>query len=560
MREKTNTSLNATSGALAAALIFSSFLFFFRLGERPFRNPDEGRYAVVASEMVSSHDWVRPTVFGLGYQAKPPLFYWLLSVFFQLFGQNEWSARAVPALFGILGVASAAFFARRFFDPETALFSAVILSTNAWYVLVGRYLVMDSLFSFFLSTALFLFYAGIRADGKKGHYFWASYAMVGLAFLVKGPAALATAGFCVLSYLAISGRLKELARMRLLSGGILFLAIASPWFWLMEKRQSGFLKYFVTHEHLERFLSSGFEHQEPWFYYAVALPALFLPWVLYLRPWDVLKTKAADKDLRDVLIFLFSSVGAILLFYSLSRSKMATYLLPCFPLLAVAFGALWKRWMDAKPRLGVAEAVPVFFLMLLSVGVMVGAHQFIQMNAGKYPQGVLTDMQWLGGACLAAGVLCLRSIRRQAPRRLFFSLALFMTAVIILLPRVMETVNPDYSTKDFALKIRDRVTAAEDVYLYDHPGPFYDFKFYLRHPVKLVGLEGELQNSKGDVRASEVSVTREQFFEKIRRGEKLFVLMRRSDLSELEPGIKEKLRPIKMDRRKVLLETIGRAA
>src|SRR4051812_775787 len=77
------------------------FLLFFRLGDRPLRNPDEGRYAHIAAAMTETGDWTVPKLFGIDYLRKPPLFYWLVAASFKAFGRGEWQARAVPALFGL---------------------------------------------------------------------------------------------------------------------------------------------------------------------------------------------------------------------------------------------------------------------------------------------------------------------------------------------------------------------------------------------------------------------------------------------------------------------------
>jgi 4-amino-4-deoxy-L-arabinose transferase-like glycosyltransferase len=55
--------------------------------------PDEGRYVGVAWEMVRSGDWVTPTLNGLPYFHKPPLFYWITASSLTLFGNVEWAAR-----------------------------------------------------------------------------------------------------------------------------------------------------------------------------------------------------------------------------------------------------------------------------------------------------------------------------------------------------------------------------------------------------------------------------------------------------------------------------------
>ena len=44
---------------------------------RPLAIPDEGRYVGVAWEMLRSGDWLVPTLDGLPFFHKPPLFYWI---------------------------------------------------------------------------------------------------------------------------------------------------------------------------------------------------------------------------------------------------------------------------------------------------------------------------------------------------------------------------------------------------------------------------------------------------------------------------------------------------
>src|SRR3569832_1394556 len=88
---------------LLLALIFGA-LYFFRLGSYPLSNPDEGRYAEVPREMLATGDWVTPRLDGVNYFEKPPLVYWVTAVFEKAFGLNEWSVRAVPALFALAGI------------------------------------------------------------------------------------------------------------------------------------------------------------------------------------------------------------------------------------------------------------------------------------------------------------------------------------------------------------------------------------------------------------------------------------------------------------------------
>jgi len=65
---------------------------------RPLTLPDEGRYVGVAWEMLRSGDWLTPTLNGLPFFHKPPLFYWLTAGSMALFGAHEAAARVAPWL------------------------------------------------------------------------------------------------------------------------------------------------------------------------------------------------------------------------------------------------------------------------------------------------------------------------------------------------------------------------------------------------------------------------------------------------------------------------------
>ncbi|MGA9993178.1 MAG: hypothetical protein WBP86_12700, partial [Thiobacillaceae bacterium] len=63
------------------------------LGVRPLALPDEGRYVSVAWEMLTSGNWLYPTLDGLPFFHKPPLFYWITAGSLSLFGTHEWASR-----------------------------------------------------------------------------------------------------------------------------------------------------------------------------------------------------------------------------------------------------------------------------------------------------------------------------------------------------------------------------------------------------------------------------------------------------------------------------------
>jgi hypothetical protein len=119
----------------------------------------------------------------------------------------------------------------------------------------------------------------------------------------------------------------------------------------------------------------------------------------------------------------------------------------------------------------------------------------------------------------------------------------------------MERMNEDYTTRHFALSLKEKLKPQDRVFIYDHPGAFYDFGFYLDKPVTLVGLEGELELSRNNPKNSRAIITHDQFMEMLKGKEKIYCLARKSDFLGMDNPLRQNLKVILEDRRKVLFST-----
>lgn len=488
--------LSSRYQAILWILFLASFLFFFRLGERPLRNPDEGRYAQIAATMVESGRWMEPCLFDIDYLRKPPLFYWLLASSFSLFGQNEWAARLVPALFGLLGVLATYFFTQKHFGRQAALVASLFLATNPWYVHVSRFLVIDAVFSFFVICSLYFFYEAMSGGGKSQLKYIGFYGCVALAFLSKGILALVFPGIAIALYAVWTRQLWKIIRESyLLPGLFLFLLIVGPWLWWMSVHKETFWDIFFFREHFSRFAAKDFEHQEGWYFYPVILVAILSPWLLFPGPWRVSGEKIRSRAYKNPIFFLLIFGLANVLFLSLSRSKLATYIVPFIPAFCILLGVFWSAWMEENQR-----RWKIFYVVL---------------------------------PVMALGVIG----------------AVF----------VMEIVNSPYTTRPLALAAKTQVKSGDLVYVFDHPGPFYDFPFYLKHPVKPIGFGGELEVSSADASAKSKVVSRADFMEQLKQGFHFFCLIRRSDWNDFSPELRSSLKVIAQDERKVFFESGARS-
>ena len=167
-------------------------LFFYRLGAPGLMDPDEGRYAEIAREMLVLKDWLIPHLNLLPYLEKPPLVYWLTALGFKVFGYTEAAARLPSAVAALGGVFLAYGLGRAMWGPGPGVLGALVLASTAGYVALGRILTLDMTFALYLNLGIGLGYLAL-SRGQARLWLWA-YLALALAVLTKGPVALVLAG------------------------------------------------------------------------------------------------------------------------------------------------------------------------------------------------------------------------------------------------------------------------------------------------------------------------------------------------------------------------------
>jgi 4-amino-4-deoxy-L-arabinose transferase-like glycosyltransferase len=344
-------------------------LFFYRLGAPGLMDPDEGRYAEIAREFFLLRDWLMPHLNLLPYLEKPPLVYWLTALCFKVLGYSETAARLPSAVSALAGVFLTYGLGRVLWGPQVGLLGALVLASAAGYVALGRLLTLDMTFALFLNLGIGLGYLALSRQRPR-LWLWA-YPALALAVLTKGPVALVLAGFIWVIWVLFSkgeigaphphpghpiAREREpedkdslrpsiYARLRFTFrreaweplvqpwGWVLLAVITLPWFVYVQWRYPEFFRFFILEQHLGRFLTPAI-HPEPLSYYLPVLLGLLLPWT-WLLPW-ALRPGGRWRD-RD---FQFLAIWAVVIvvFFSLSRGKLAPYILPALLPLALLVG------------------------------------------------------------------------------------------------------------------------------------------------------------------------------------------------------------------------------
>ncbi|MDO9063948.1 MAG: glycosyltransferase family 39 protein, partial [Sulfuricella sp.] len=345
-------------------ILLMAAVWFGNLEYRKLVRPDEGRYAEIAREMAASGDWITPRLNGIKYFEKPALQYWITAGAYRLFGEHHWTARLWSALAGFLGIFFAAFAATRLFGREAGLLSAAVLGSSLLYTLIAHLNSLDMGMTFFMGSALMSFLLA-QQDGasKPANRLWMHVAWAALAFSVlsKGLMGIVLPGAVIVLYTLIERDFGLWKRLHLFSGIALFMAIAAPWLIAVSIANPEFFHFFFIHEHFERFLTKTHGRYEPWWWFIPVLAAGILPWLITLidslaHAWKV--EPAAQQHFKPKRFLLIWAVF-IFVFFSLSGSKLASYILPIFPALALLIGEHLSR-IDGRRLFW--QILPVAFL------------------------------------------------------------------------------------------------------------------------------------------------------------------------------------------------------
>jgi 4-amino-4-deoxy-L-arabinose transferase-like glycosyltransferase len=363
---------------LLLLLLAVVLIWFGNLEYRKLIRPDEGRYAEIPREMVVSGDWTTPRLNELKYFEKPPLQYWATAVAYEVFGEHQWTSRIWAALTGFAGILLVWFAGTRLFGREAGIYAALLLGSSMLYAMMSHINTLDMGVTFFISLGLFSLLLAQKEDQVATRRNWMLLAWAGLALAVlsKGLMGLVLPGAALFLYSVFNRDITVWKRMHWFSGLLLFSLIAVPWFVLVIKANPEFFQRFFIYEHFERFTTKVHGRFQPWYYFVPILLLGMMPWTMLmfdtlLRSWrgSVPKIKVFSPE-RFLLVWAVF----VYLFFSVSDSKLPSYLLPIFPALALLMG---KQLAEMKARRLFWLTIP----SLVVVAILLGLAPFADRTA-----------------------------------------------------------------------------------------------------------------------------------------------------------------------------------
>ncbi len=316
-------------------------ILFWGLGDRSLSDWDEAIYAQISKEVIKSGQWL---TLHWGYQNwfhKPPLFMWLTSLTYYFFGISESSARAVSAAAGT-GLALLTYLiATKLYDRAAGFLAVIVLLTSYAFTFFSRFGTTDITLTFCIYVAFYLYSQAI-AD-KKWAWYWVWLA-ISLAVLVKGIAAFVLPISIVIALFVKRRFWQTLKLKQFWLGFLLASLIVLPWhIFMIVSHGQEFINNYLLYHVLERATNSIEGHEGGAFFYLNIIQTQFFPWFLLLPValWGLGKKLRQDASgLAQILLVL---VSVVLLGYSLASTKLAWYIIPIYPSLAIWVGGLLSQ-------------------------------------------------------------------------------------------------------------------------------------------------------------------------------------------------------------------------
>lgn len=340
------------------AIVVAIVMFVFPLCLRfPLLDPDEGLHASIAQEMVEHHEWIVPQFLGERFLDKPILYFWVQAASQRCFGFNEAAVRLPGLMFGLLGAVTTGLLAARMLGRKTGWIAGIFYATTILPTALAQAASHDVAMVPWVNLAILLLWEStpctrytpcvdvrtrsVRSTGRFIGCTIGTGLFLGLSILTKGLLGVAVVGLAYGGYLVMTRRVTLATVFQGAAVLTIAVLVAAPWYLAVEAQHSGFLRYYFFERHVLGAVGGQAHSDQPWWYYLPILLGGGLPWIAYVR-W----ARRGMNESSPSVAFLWFWPIVWTVFLTLAQSKLATYLWPAFPPVAILAAVAWTRLID----------------------------------------------------------------------------------------------------------------------------------------------------------------------------------------------------------------------
>lgn len=342
--------------------ILCYFIFFFNIGNYALMDVDETRYVSMARDMFHSKDFMTLYLNGDYFFEKPPLYFWGECLSFAIFGKvNEFTARFPVALYGSLCVFLLYFAGKKVVSRRFGLIAAIILATTLEFVILAKFAILDIVVTTCIGfSVIFGFMTQFVSDKNKKYMWWLFYIFSGFAVMAKGIPGFIVP-FAVMFFVTLANKtFRQVFKPQfILPGFVLFFLVVLPWHIAMFKIHDPlFFNEYIMKHHINRFFSSSeIDRAQPFYFYILTIMWGLVPWVLSAVAVLIEKCKelmtsgfkliSTENLSNKQKYLLFNAIAfiVIMLFFSVSKTKLITYILPVYFFSANLLACVWEDYI-----------------------------------------------------------------------------------------------------------------------------------------------------------------------------------------------------------------------
>lgn len=291
---------------------------------------DEGAYATIARQMLTSGDWITLRIGPALYFGKPPLLCWVIAVFIKLLGPTALAVRLPSAL----GVAFTSlvlwWWMKQRGDELTGWLAGIFYALSPLAAGLAHVTVSEGFLTLWLTIAVLSAVDGYR--GRVGGYLVMAIAAA-LATMTKGVIGFLLPGAMLFLWLLWWKRLSDLRKPIVFAAIAIFLVLVLPWHIAEWRAQPDFLRVYFYENHFQRAAAGIYGHGRPFWFYLPVLVCASFPFIIFFpRAWYAeLKALWRKDSGREITGIFFVWTTMVFLFFSASVSKLPDYILPVLP-------------------------------------------------------------------------------------------------------------------------------------------------------------------------------------------------------------------------------------
>ena len=476
---------------VALVLLGAAFLSLYRLGAGSLWDQDETKYAQVAVELLQTGDAITLHVNGSPWYVHPPFYMWLVAATGHFAGFTEFTVRVWSALFSVLTVYATILLGRALFGQRTGLLAGAILAVKLQPMAQSRLAVFDTVLLAWMLLAVYFFLRGYK-EGRRADYVW-FFLFAGLATLTKGPIGLLLPALVIVPFVVLRRSWDRLRNFPWAAGIALYAVVGLSWYaletWLHGRL---FVSTALGYYMFGRFFGAVENQAGPWYYYAPVVLLGAFPWTAFWPAATAFQWRRWREG--DGSLFCLLWVAITFLFYSAAGTKLPNYVLPIYPLAAVAVAAVWDAALRGQER---GRGIDLSFGLLL---VLIAA---LFAGVAGYLLGTFPDPYRVVGhlllppaiALLAGALLALLLAWSRRTLAAFVTVCVTMavawTAVLTWVMPVVEVYKP---MKPLALAIKQDLRPDDRIVGY-RMSVLSSLIFYTDHHVDWVERPDELHKA-----------------------------------------------------------------